>query len=1071
MLLRRIALLAGRLALAVLALCAVAATTGLARPISPYLVANNLWYATPSNAAGSPSASVMTLAGQAGIRLIRIGGANFDGGMPSNAALLTWVDRIRAIGAEPVIQVSQYRSAAEAASAVTHLNLTHGRNVRYWSIGNEPWLQRGQTTPVDEIAAIIETYFKERAAAMKAVDPSIKIFGVDSEDFQSSLHSRLFGGANNIAGRVPGQTYYYCDGLSWHRYPQSDASVLRPEREGLTDIRDRIQNCETFVANVNASQGRTGADALIWSIGEFNGKNGTAVHTFGAGQMFAGVYGLAMRHGADYAAAWSLREGAENNRGPQDFSLLDTEGLIPRSTYWHTQLVSRHFSGRYLEGAPSIASSTSDILVYGAEDAGLGRVSVMILNRGATAQPYTLHLNSTATFTAPGAIALNVDAARPDTHSDTLAPQSTHVLVFTRDALTRIAYARTDFEAATPVAPQSTVLPRPAAFGVLDDFSAYTDFAAQGYWSGLHLNGGTASVADQRLVLRTTGAAFSTASIASPLAPAYNFFQRGFTVGLSGLALASTGVASADTQFRLSLNSSRLRSFRADDSLALRITPGELRLGYKLNQPDVQGELRAGASSAAASLAVIPLPGTLHAVLLSLDPDAAGPVAGVSTIHYTLQLDGAFGRLVRTGSFTASAADWGATGDSSLVLEARRENASTGAPGDQVEFRADAVTLLPRVLDDFSGYASLAGQTYWQSLFVGGNSTTAVSAGVATLQARADAFASAALAGPVSPAFNFFDRAFTVELRDLALSSSGLTAEESVFRLSLCSSSARSFTAPDALTLRINPDRIVLGVKLDQASADAEFRTGAATTAASLLDFNPGGTVTGVALTLAPVGSATASAPATIFYALRLTGSFGELTRTGAFTAERSRWGATGDAALVLEARRNRGVAATTASLMRANLGAIAYTSLPDDRFSVAPRFESWLLRAYPADALADAATRDALAVPAGDGIPNLLRYAFGLPVTVSSASSDLLPGLIATPSETSPLFIHQERAGAADLTYTVEASAELAAWSLPVTEHSRSAPDAEGWITVATRAEAPAGAPRVFFRVRVSKN
>ncbi|MBC8010707.1 MAG: hypothetical protein H7067_11505 [Burkholderiales bacterium] len=1061
-------------ALRLLAVALTVACAGVshAQEISPLLVANNLWYAVASNAAGTPSASVMNVAGAANVRLIRIGGHAFDGGMPSNAALLTWVDRIRAVGAEPLVQVSQYSSAATAASAVTYLNVTHGRAVRYWSIGNEPWLQAGQTTtPEATIAATIETYFKERSIAMKAVDPTIKIFGFDSEDFQVSLYNRLFGGANNIAGLVPGQSYYYCDGISWHRYPQSDASVLRPELEGLNDLRTRIQNCASLLATVNASQGRTGDAALLWGIGEFNAKNGTGVHTFGNGQMFAGVYGLSMKHGAMFAAAWSLRENGDGTVQPgqtrpfQDFSLVDGDALVPRSNYWHTQFASRYFTGTYLEGSPSISSSSSEVLVYGAEDTSRGRVSVMILNRGATARPYELRLNTTAFTPAVGSIALGVNADRPDTFSDTLAPNSTQVLVFTDETITRITYAKTDFEAATPVAPQTTVFPRLG--GVPDAFDQYTDLAAQTYWTGVSVNAGAATIVDQRLVLQSSNAAFSSAAIAGPRSEKLNFFARGFTIGVSGLSLAATDVATADTHFRFSLNSSSLRSYRANDSLALRLTPAELRLGYKINQPDTQGELRAGAAATDDQLLILPLPAPASAFLLALEPDAAGPVAGVSTIHYTFQVDGAFGRIVRTGSFAASAADWGVTGESAAVLESRRENAAAGSPASQVVTTLDALVYAPGLIDDFDLYSAFAGQTYWQTLFVGSNSTAQPVAGAAVLRARADAFASAAMAGPVVPELNFFQRAFTIEARDLGLSSAGLTAEESVFRMSLNSTSARSFTSPDALTLRINPERVVLGFKLDQASADAEFRSGTAATAAPLLDFNPGGTVTSARLALAPVGPVTTAAPATVFYALRLEGSFGTITRTGTFRPELARWGAAGDSALVFEARRNRGVAATTASLMEASVGSVTYLPLPADGFATAPHFAAWQLREFTPSELAASTFSSATATPVGDGVPNLLKYAFGLSAR-APADAALLPALLARPA-LAPVLYHEERDGS-ELLYQVEASTDLSTWTTPVVEESRSAPDADGWITVGTRADAPADAPRVFLRVRVSK-
>ena len=1039
-----------------------------AQAINPYIAGNNLWYADRTLASTTPSSSVMTLTSQAGIRFIRIGGKEFDKNLPSNAALLTWVNRIRAIGAEPLVQISQYNSAATAAATVTYLNVTNNANVRYWSIGNEPWLQANQSADAagtarpteSEIAATIATYFKARSAAMKAVDPTIKIFGVDSEDFQPGLHARLFGGANNIAGKIPGQNYYYCDGLSWHRYPQ--ANNIDPAYEGLNDIRTRVEDCRDLIDATNLSQARTGADALQWAIGEFNAKNGAAVHTWGAGQMFAGVYGLAMKHGATFATAWSLRE-SEGLRPSTDFGLLDGAGQIPRPTYWHTQFVAQNFSGTYLEGYPSISDATSDLLVYGASDPVAGKVSVLILNRGTSAQPYTLHLNATDSFAAPGAVSLNIDAASNEAYSDTIPARGTHVIVFRTASITRTSYCDADF--AITRAPQTTVTARPAT-NLIDAFDAYTDLAQQSYWSTQNINGGLASLAAGSLVLRTSNTGYSTAAIASPVSSNYNFFNRGFTLGLTGFVQSSSDLTASATHFRLSLNSTAERSFRAADSLALRITPVEVRLGFKVNQLDVQGELRAGTATTDAFLLTAPYTGALRSLRLSLEPDPAGPVGGVSTITYSLQLDGVFGRILKTGTFTAAVADWGAAGDSALVFESRRESANTGAAGSYAEARIDQLTSHPRLIDDFDVYAAFSGQSYWQTLFAGANSTAQVAAGSAVLLARADAFGSAAIASPVSSDFNFFTRGGTVELRNLALSAPNLTADQSVFRLSFNSTAERSFGTPDSVTLRLNPNRLRLGYKLDQTATDAEFRTGVAATVSSLIDLplDPAQPVTGVRLTLTPVGTATA--PATILYALRLTGAFGAKAYSGTFTADLSRWGAAGDSALVIEARRNSGTASTNTSSMQATLGSVVFTPIPDDLFTEAPCFTSYRLRNFATEELAAPATSGTSATPAGDGVSNILKYAFGL-----EAKNPANPGLLPSASlDTNGVFTlaHEERFGAADLTYATEASTDLLTWTTPVIETSRSNV-VDGFSVVTARADLAPGAPRVFLRVKVT--
>ncbi len=1030
--------------------------------ISPLLAGNNLWYASRNNAAGTPSTTVMNLSGQAGIRLIRIGGHEFDSNMPSNAALLTWVNRIRATGAEPLIQISQYGSAATAAATVQYINITNNANVTYWSIGNEPWLQANNSqepNPTEaQIAATIEGYFKPLAAAMKAVDPSIKIFGVDSEDFQSGLHARLFGGANNIAGKVPGTNYYYCDGLSWHRYPQ--ATGIDPAFEGLADCRARIEGCSALIDSVNISQGRTGSEALIWGIGEINSKNGAAVHTWGNGQMFSGFFGLAMKHGANHVAPWSLYESG-GDRTNTDFSLLDGEALVRRPSYWHTQFVAKHFTGRYLEGNPSVSSNTSDLLVYGAEDISKGQVSVMILNRGYATRPYTLHLNSGGTFAPPGGTAINVDALRPDTYNDTLPPRSTHVIVFTGATATKTVYTNDDFIAGNP--PQTNAAPfvpgSPLA-GVLDDFSAYANLAAQGYWQTLHSGAGQATIANQSLVLRASDGAYASAAIGSPVSLSSNFFNRGFAISLEGFSQTAANLPSGEIQFRLCLNSSPNRSFGADDSLVLRIDPGNVRLGYKINQPGVQGELRAGAGIAEDSLLDLDYTGQPETVRLSLEPTATA--GGVTTVLYRLQLDGSFGRTFRDGAFTASAADWGNAGDSSLVLESRRNSALTSGPGSYAEATIGAVYHQPLLLDQFD-YPLFSGQSFWTPLTVG-TSTVTTATGSAQLSATSSSFASAAIAGTTVSEPNFFKNGFTLDFKNIALTSANLAANESLFRISLCSTAQRSFTTPDSLTLRFTPDSVLFGLKLDQPAVDAELRNGAGNVEQSIFGSALSGPVTAVRLTLIPSGPAGPATP--VVYAIRLTAASGDSYHTGAFTADLSRWGTAGDSSIVLEARRASAVVSDASSYMQAAIGSVHYTPIPDDLLDHAPSFQAWSLRQFSTEELAAAIITGPGAAPAGDGVNNLLKYAFGLDAKVP-ARPGFLPETLATPPSHFK-FRHDERAGTADLQYDVEASTDLVNWNIPVIEESRGNA-VGGWVAVVSRADLAVEAPRVFYRARVS--
>lgn len=394
-----------------------------AQKISPVLVGTNVWL--------NPSTSVWQQAADAKFQIIRIGGARYDRRLPDFEQLLTWINQIQKAGAEPLIQCSQYESADSAAALVRYMNIEHGKNVKYWSIGNEPWLQRDRPA-FDTMGAIIESYWKPRAAAMKMVDPNIKLYGPDCCDYFDAVYSDLFGGKNDISGKVPGQEYYYCDGLCWHRYPQGDGN---PGTEGADDMIERIVKAKKKIDSANAINNRTGDDALGWGIGEYNSKGGEQVHTWGNGQMFGQVLGACMKYEATFAATWSMFEH-NGRRSGTDFSMIDGNGT-PRASYRHMEFVAKYFKGNYADG-----TSTSDrVKVFGATDGD--KTSVMIMNREGESQAYTLRLDKKGI--KGDKLKLNVDAGGDSEYSDVILEQSTQVLIFQGKEVTKWTYSSDDF--------------------------------------------------------------------------------------------------------------------------------------------------------------------------------------------------------------------------------------------------------------------------------------------------------------------------------------------------------------------------------------------------------------------------------------------------------------------------------------------------------------------------------------------------------------------------------------------------------------------------------------------------
>lgn len=404
-----------------------------AQKISKQLVGTNVWH--------KPSDKVWQLTKESGLTTIRIGGHSYDKKLPSKEILLEWVKKIQALGAEPVLQVSQYQSAEIAADLVRFFNVEMKAEIapiKYWNIGNEPWLQANKPD-LKIMGARVEAYFKPISAAMKAVDPTIKIYGVSFCDYLNEPINDLFGGKNDITCKVPGKKYYYCDGLVWHRYPQGKGD---PAIEGANDMLVRIKKSKVKIDEVNALHKRKSDDALVWAIGEYNSKGGREVHTWGNGQMFGAVLGWCMEYGAKYATCWSMFENGGSRKGT-DFSLIDGANMTPRASYRHMEFVAKYFTGTYAKGT----TSDNDFMVYGAQDGK--RLSVMIMNRGfGEPRDYSLYLKeqkkpaSRLTFVVHG--------KRKDVYKDTIQPHTTQVLVFVGDSVTKINYSSNDFDNELP---------------------------------------------------------------------------------------------------------------------------------------------------------------------------------------------------------------------------------------------------------------------------------------------------------------------------------------------------------------------------------------------------------------------------------------------------------------------------------------------------------------------------------------------------------------------------------------------------------------------------------------------
>jgi len=408
--------------------------------ISPLLVGNNVWM--------YPDSRVWNISVKAGLKIMRIGGIAFDQSMPPNEMLRSWVDNIRKLGAEPMIQVSRFNGAEAAAAVVKYFNVEIKNPVRYWNIGNEPYCNKATDSTATDVAG----YIKPIATAMKAADPTIKIFAPDECYIEDYYYALLSGdnGPADISGKVPGQNYYYIDGVSWHLYtgyPPENIDIEHLATTGAAAFLDHIRKARVLVDRANEAQGRTGEAALQWGIGEFNSSDGQRVCSFENGQMFAQVYGSIMKYGGTYGETWSLFENGGRCLGT-DYSFVNAD-MTPRPTFYHMQMIADNFSGNYLEGTSTVEA----VRAFGAVDTQSGRVAVIVLNvDAANGYGCTLRLDDA---NGPGECRVNLPVGLPVEVQQAIGSQTTMVLIFDLQGkpVKSITYAKTD------KSPHTTVLP------------------------------------------------------------------------------------------------------------------------------------------------------------------------------------------------------------------------------------------------------------------------------------------------------------------------------------------------------------------------------------------------------------------------------------------------------------------------------------------------------------------------------------------------------------------------------------------------------------------------------------
>jgi hypothetical protein len=398
---------------------------------------------------------------ESGAQVVRFGGIAADRNMPTKYQYIKMIDSIRANGMEPIIQVpfrKYHYTAQQAADIVTYINVTKGKNIKYWIIGNEPDLGYSYST-----ASQVANYIKPFASAMKAVDPTIKIIGPETAWYDTNIINGLTtpNGPDDITGKDAAGRYYI-DIISFHTYPFNGSQTRSQVISKLASaggLKDNLGALNSRLASCNTAHGRTGANALKTAITEanINWQNsssddlyGNGANSFIGGQFIAEMLGIGMKKGVEFINIWSVIEG---NSTTLDIGYIDAQTGVKKPSFYHFKMMAENFKGEVANGT----SNLSNVKVFGSKNAE--KIQVLVMNQDqTTSYNFSVRLNNDP-VTANKPLKINVDAGLAKEYAETIPAQSTMLLTFNAQGniISKTEYSLTT-HAAAGLAPTTTQL-------------------------------------------------------------------------------------------------------------------------------------------------------------------------------------------------------------------------------------------------------------------------------------------------------------------------------------------------------------------------------------------------------------------------------------------------------------------------------------------------------------------------------------------------------------------------------------------------------------------------------------
>jgi hypothetical protein len=343
---------------------------------------------------------------------MRVGGYNNDANTPDpfdGAAFDHAVAYARAIGAEPIIQVplladtaGQPPTAATAAGMVTYANVTKGYGLKYFSLGNEPDLYASQGQVANSALPAIPGFTPAQycttatayVAAMKAVDPTIKIVGPDLS------WQYIAGTSNDWLTPILTSCGNLFDVVAIHRYP------FEAKQATLAAAASDAAAFKNTIASVRGILAATGQGTKPLAITEMNVAYDSTFcvldaspGTVGSALWLADGLGTAIDLGLWTSAVWDISDSDDWALG----LIGPAPGHVPRPEYYAYALYAQHVGPETLQ----VTSAPAGVGAHASRNAADDATEIIVVNWNASAAALAFSITglpaapTPATFTLP----------------------------------------------------------------------------------------------------------------------------------------------------------------------------------------------------------------------------------------------------------------------------------------------------------------------------------------------------------------------------------------------------------------------------------------------------------------------------------------------------------------------------------------------------------------------------------------------------------------------------------------------------------------------------------------------